>query len=220
MLPPVALGASDVARLGRFVAGTEEEDNGRAFPRDVNAVARAVVDAELQHALPHRLAVAEVRRAKARDAGVYLFDCAEVSEASEPVVERAAAVVRLVDVDFDFDVWHANEACSLKATRGDRLGQALAVGVPGLSAAGGCSCACAGHARVGCGAVRGGWDDGAGGLDVVAAEVGEGGPAGRAACCFWAASRQLRAAVVDDGVCASKASAVPSYEPIRLTAFT
>ena len=63
MLPPVALGTSDVARLGRFVAGTEQKDYRPSLP-------------------------AEVPRAKARDTGVDFLDCAEVSQTSEPVVER------------------------------------------------------------------------------------------------------------------------------------
>ena len=113
MLPPVALGASDVARLGRFVAGTEQKDNRHSLPREVDPVARAVVNAELQHTLPNGLAVAEVPRAKARDAGVYLLDCAEVSQTSEPVVERGAAVGRLVDPDLEFARYHASWACSL-----------------------------------------------------------------------------------------------------------
>ena len=76
MLPPVALGTHDVARLGGFVTGTEEEDNRPSVPREVDPVARAVVNAELQDALSYRLAIAEVPRANACDACVYLLDCA------------------------------------------------------------------------------------------------------------------------------------------------
>jgi hypothetical protein len=100
MLPPVTLGTSDVARLGCFVASAEKDDDRPALPTKVDAVPGAVVDAQLQDTLPDRLAVAEVSRAKARDAGVDFLDCTKVFQRTEPFVERATAVGRRVDADF------------------------------------------------------------------------------------------------------------------------
>jgi len=84
MIPPVALGLSDVARLAVLVAGTQENDDGFPSPSEIDPVPRAVVNAELEDALSYWLAVAKISIAKTSNAGVDLFDCAIVPQGSQP----------------------------------------------------------------------------------------------------------------------------------------
>ena len=80
MLPPVALGAGDVAGLARFVAGAEEDDERPSLPPKIDAVAGAIVNPELVHAVAHSLGVAEVAEAKTGDAGMNPGTCSYVSQ--------------------------------------------------------------------------------------------------------------------------------------------
>ena len=58
MLPPVALGAGNVARLALLVASAEQQDDSSPPPSTIDSVPGAVVNAELQDTLAHWLAVA------------------------------------------------------------------------------------------------------------------------------------------------------------------
>lgn len=84
MIPPVALGMSDVARLTALVAGRQENDDGSPLPPEIDPVPGAVVNAELEDALSYWPAVAKISLAKTSNAGVDLFDCAGVPERSQP----------------------------------------------------------------------------------------------------------------------------------------
>lgn len=106
MLPPVALCAGDVARLISLVAGTQKNDDGVSLSPEIDSVPRAVVNAKLQQALAHRLAVAEVPVAKAGNPGIDFVDCAGVPQGTQPLVERAAAVACGVDLNFDLWIVH------------------------------------------------------------------------------------------------------------------
>jgi hypothetical protein len=81
----------DVAVLGSLVSPAKQDHDGVPISTEIHAVARAEVDPQLVHALPHGSGVAEVAQS---DPGDALADAASgcfIAKSSEPVREQLPA---------------------------------------------------------------------------------------------------------------------------------
>ena len=67
MVSPVLLGAFDVAILRALVSATEEDHDSIPLPAEVDAVAGARVDPQLEHTFAHATCISEVSQANPRD---------------------------------------------------------------------------------------------------------------------------------------------------------
>jgi hypothetical protein len=85
----------DVLILRRLVSASEHHDQHRATLNEINAVARAVVDAKLAKSAPDWLHVAGIAEGETPNAGSDPCDGLAVAETSQPSAEG----LRLADLD-------------------------------------------------------------------------------------------------------------------------
>jgi hypothetical protein len=92
----------DVPRLGRLGAAAEQEDEASTSPAEVDAVAWAVIDAQLVEAATEGVGDTEVAEAQARQANSDAGSGSSVSQATQPLRERRTAFLRLVYLDLQW----------------------------------------------------------------------------------------------------------------------
>jgi hypothetical protein len=79
------LGEGDIARLASVVAATQQEDQGLAAPREINAVARTVIDPQFVDPPANKLRVAKQSDLNPRNAARDRLDGDRVPQGVEPV---------------------------------------------------------------------------------------------------------------------------------------
>jgi hypothetical protein len=81
-------GGLDVSRLAGLVAADKQDDNRLSSFREVDAVPRAVVDAQLRYALSHLFRITEVARHNTLDANENTRPRSHVAKPVEPAHKR------------------------------------------------------------------------------------------------------------------------------------
>lgn len=93
---PVVMCHLDVLLLGAFVAIAQQQHQRLAILPAIDAIARAVVDGQLEHAAPYRFPVATQARLHAVESGHDARPGLPIPQVAQPLAEWAASVRRLV----------------------------------------------------------------------------------------------------------------------------
>jgi len=79
------LGEGDIARLAPLVAATQQEDQGLAAPREINAVARTAIDPQFVDPAASELGIAKQSDLNPRNTAFDRLDSDRVPQGVEPV---------------------------------------------------------------------------------------------------------------------------------------
>ena len=106
----------NILRLVPFGATAEQQDDTIASLAEVDAVAWAVIEAQLVQATTEGIGVAEIAKAQACQAHTDASCGRAISQSSQPLGEWRTTIVRLVDFDLQRHRLHHESQCSIKAT--------------------------------------------------------------------------------------------------------
>jgi hypothetical protein len=91
------LGEGDIARLAALVAATQQEDQGLAAPREINTVARTVIDPQFVDPPANELRIPKQSDLNPRNAALDRLDSDQVAQGVEPV----SKIFGLTDFDHE-----------------------------------------------------------------------------------------------------------------------